>query len=144
MTKQELYHYKEHSFIGFCITTVKNEGKDAKKEISRRAQHELPFSAFPESFIATLGKRDHYKTDSLIFYVRGNIPIIVIDDLLARALSLLNPSLRDVILLHFFLDLGFTKISLLLDIPPSTVRYRYTAGLIRLKEIFEGILHEKT
>ena len=142
MKHQEFYRYKEETLDSFCKRLIKNEGKDARKEIARRAQHETLLSSLSASALAKLTTKDQYDLESWVFYVQGSIPIIVVDDKLAQALSLLNPSLRDVILLYYFLDLDMSRIALLLKISLGAVHYRYTAALVRLKEIMEKLLHE--
>ena len=144
MKRKDFQIYKMQTFDSFCKRLIKNEVIDIQRKISHRAKHEIIFSELSNALRAQLAVRDEYDLDSWVFYAKGKIPIVVIDENLARALALLTPSFRDVILLYYFLDMTLTHIALLLDIPFSTAQYRYTAALVRLKEIMESFPNATT
>ena len=144
MKRAEFQIYKMQTFDSFCKHLIRNEATDIKRKKAQRAKHETNFSDLSNALRVQLAARDKYDLDSWVFYVKGKIPVIVIEENLARALALLSPRLRDVILLYFFLDLTLNHIALLLDIPFSTAQYRYAAALARLKEIMESFPNEST
>lgn len=143
MTKIEFYAYKEQAFNKFCYTVIKHEGINAIHEKARRIRNEINFSSVAPAILEQLSADDRYDIESRVFYVQSIIPILVIDGLLAEALSLLVNPLREVVLLHYFLDLKLPDIALLLKIPYSTVKYRLAAALARLKDILESLTNEE-
>lgn len=71
-------------------------------------------------------------SEQITFTVQGiNIPVR--DAQLGRALSFLLPKYRDVVLLHYFMDMSDPQIANLLRISKSAVQRRRTAALERLK-----------
>lgn len=139
MTRQDFYSYKERSLNKFCYKVVNNESSNAMLSKRRKIRDEVNFSALPVSVQDRLATSDSYDIGSRVFYVLGAIPVMVIDEVLAQALSLLVNPYREVILLYYFLDLSFARISLLLDVPYTTVEYRYAAAMKRLKDIIRSL-----
>lgn len=80
---------------------------------------------------------DKYESDIYKFLTCG-FEIEIESDLLAVALSKLPVKSREILLLSYFLDMTDTEIANILDMARSTVQYRRTASLNRLKNYMGG------
>ena len=142
MKLEDFYTYQEQTFDSFMATVIKNEGKDAKKEIARRADHEISVSQLMERELAQIAAADTYDLDKMTFYVRNNA-ITVHDMLLGQAIAALPPYRREVILLAYFMNKNDPQIGELLNVTPNTIRYRRKTSLEKLKRILEMMDYEK-
>ena len=142
MKLEDFYTYQEQTFDSFMATVIKNEGKDAKKEIARRADHEISVSQLMERELAQIAAADTYDLDKMTFYVRNNA-ITVHDMLLGQAIAALPPYRREVILLAYFMNKNDPQIGELLSVTPNTIRYRRKTSLEKLKQILEMMDYEK-
>ena len=142
MKLEAFYTYQEQTFDSFMAKVIKNEGKDAKKEIARRADHEISVSQLMERELAQIAAADTYDLDKMTFYVRNNA-ITVHDMLLGQAIAALPPYRREVILLAYFMNKNDPQIGELLSVTPNTIRYRRKTSLEKLKRILEMMDYEK-
>lgn len=142
MTSEQFYTYQEQTFDSFMNKLIKNEGKDARKEIARRAEHEISISQLMEKEVALIAVTDTYDLGKMTFHVR-NDDVTVNDVLLGQAIASLPPNRREVILLSYFLGKNDPQIGELLHLAPNTIRYRRQTTLERLKKILEALGHEK-
>ena len=142
MKLEAFYTYQEQTFDSFMAKVIKNEGKDAKKEIARRADHEISVSQLMERELAQIAAADTYDLDKMTFYVRNNA-ITVHDMLLGQAIAALPPYRREVILLAYFMNKNDPQIGELLNVTPNTIRYRRKTSLEKLKRILEMMDYEK-
>lgn len=142
MTSEQFYTYQEQTFDSFMNKLIKNEGKDARKEIARRAEHEISISQLMEKEVALIAVTDTYDLGKMNFHVR-NDDVTVNDVLLGQAIASLPPNRREVILLSYFLGKNDPQIGELLHLAPNTIRYRRQTTLERLKKILEALGHEK-
>lgn len=139
MTQEEFYTYQEQTFDSYVKKVIRNEGKNARKELSRCAQRNIPLSSLPDEALTRLSSEDVYHLEeSMTFFVRGEM-ITVHDLILGQALASLPPKRRDVILLYYFLGQTDPQIGARLNLDPSTIRYRRKTGLQRLKAILEEL-----
>ena len=88
MKLEDFYTYQEQTFDSFMGKVIKNEGKDAKKEIARRADHEISISQLMERELAQIAAADTYDFGKMTFYVRNNA-ITVHDMFLGQAIAAL-------------------------------------------------------
>ena len=142
MTLEQFYTYQEQTFDSYLNTLIKNEGRDARKEAARRAEHEISISQLMEKEVACIAVADTYDLDKMTFYVRDNA-VAVNDALLGQAIATLPPKRREVILLSYFLGKNDPQIGALLHLTPNTIRYRRQTALERLKKILEALGHGK-
>lgn len=142
MKLEDFYTYQEQTFDSFMAKVIKNEGKDARKEIARRADHEISISQLMERELTQIAAADTYDFGKMTFYVRNNA-VTVHDMLLGQAIAALPPYRRDVILLAYFMDKNDPQIGELLNVTPNTIRYRRKTSLERLKRILEMLNYEK-
>lgn len=143
MTLSQFYTYKEQAFDSYISKLIKNEGKDAKKEIARRAQHEVAISQLFQSELAQIATSDKYEIDNMTFSVIGGDTVIISDFLLGKAIAALPPQRREVILQSYFLNKNDVQIASLMHLETDTVNKRRHATLRRLKELLEAIDYER-
>jgi len=142
MTLEQFQKYQEQTFDSYITRLVKNEGKNARKEIARRAKKEIAISQLMDSELARLAVTDTYNIEEMTFSVNDET-VIVKDMLLGQAIASLPPMRREVILLSYFLGKNDPQIAKLLNLTPNTIRYRRQTTLQRLKEILEVLADEK-
>lgn len=143
MTLSQFYTYKEQAFDSYISKLIKNEGKDAKKEIARRAQHEVAISQLFQSELAQIATSDKYEIDNMTFSVIGGDTVIISDFLLGKAIAALPPQRREVILQSYFLNKNDVQIASLMHLETDTVNKRRHATLRRLKELLEALDYER-
>lgn len=142
MTLEQFHIFQEQTFDSFITHLVTNEGKNARKEIARRAKKEVAMSQLLDSELARLAVTDTYDIEEMTFSVHDEI-VTVKDLLLGQAIASLPPMRRDVILLSYFLGKNDPQIAKLLNLTPNAIRYRRQTTLQRLKEILEVLTSEK-
>lgn len=143
MTLSQFHTYKEQAFDSYISKVIKNEGKDAKKEIARRAQHEVALSQLLQSELAQIATSDKYEIDNMTFSVIGGDTVIISDFLLGKAIAALPPQRREVILQSYFLNKNDVQIASLMHLETDTVNKRRHATLRRLKELLEALDYER-
>lgn len=79
MTEQQFHTYQEQTFDAYCKRVIKNAAIDARREIRRKAQHEIVFSAMTASDLVQLVFEDRYVPTPTVFQVRG-YTLVVLDD----------------------------------------------------------------
>lgn len=142
MNLLQFHTYQEQTFDSFARKLIKNEGRNARRDIARRSQREVALSQLMQGELAQIATRDHYNFDNATFSVQGDV-VTVKDMLLGYAIALLPPQRREVILLSYFLELTDPQIAELLHTEPNTIRYRKHATLRRLRKILEDMDYEK-
>lgn len=133
MTKEEYGTCLVKTFIAFCRTVIRNTAIDCHREIKRRREREKSLSALSESELESLSVTDTYNIYSKEYDIFGET-VIVRDPDLGEALQYIQPQLRNIVLMRFFLDMSNTDIASRLNISSSTVAYRMDAALKQLRE----------
>ena len=121
-----------HQFDCLCRKVLRDESRNYKKQLARRAEKEANFSGLSEVELNQLYVMDEYPSDSTYFDVL-DYQIAVKDGRLAEALAALPSKKRDVILLSYFLDMTDTEIAEKLEVVGSTIHRRRTSSLEELK-----------
>ena len=121
-----------HQFDSICRKVLRDESRNYKKQLARRAEKEINLSELSEAELGQLYAMDEYPSDSTCFDVL-EYRVAVKDDRLAEALAALPSKKRDVILLSYFLDMKDTEISEKLKVVGSTIHRRRTSSLEELK-----------
>ena len=142
MTLEQFHTFQEQTFDSYITHLVTNEGKNARKEIARRAEKEIAMSQLMDSELARIAVTATYKFEEMTFSVNDET-VIVKDVLLGQAIASLPPMRREVILLSYFLGKNDPQIAKLLKLTPNAIRYRRQTTLQRLKEILEVLADEK-
>ena len=127
---------KQRVFDSFCKKILKNEARNCYDEIKRRRDKEVSFSELSEQELEQLSTSDKYFVAEQIFNVL-DYAVIVNDELIAEALRNLPERNRDIILLHYFLDLSDGEIGQKLNLIRTTVQYQRTSTLRQLKNFLE-------
>lgn len=121
-----------HQFDSICRKVLRDESRNYKKRLARRAEKEINLSELSEAELGQLCAMDEYPSDSTFFDVL-EYRVAVKDDRLAEALEALPSKKRDVILLSYFLDMTDTEIAEKLKVVGSTIHRRRTSSLEELK-----------
>ncbi len=129
-----------NQFGCFCSRVLKNEAHNIRSEYKRRQEHEKSFQELTNDELVQLSAEDKYFTDEHIFNVLDK-EIIVVGNLLAKALKQLPPEKRDVILLSYFVGMSDTEIGRQLNTIQQTIFKRRTSTLKLLRDYLkkEGI-----
>lgn len=142
MTLEQFYTYQEQTFDSYVAVVIKNESRNAKKEIARRAKHEISLSQLMNDEVAQIAAADDYDLESMTFSVAGGT-VTIHDILLGQALASLTPQRREVILLSYFLKKNDPQIAAILNLGKDAVFFRRNSTLQRLKEILEDLNYER-
>lgn len=126
----------EHQFDTLIKQVLRGEARNCKTKLAERAAHEIPFADLGDSFIETLGLCDEYLTDYFQFEVNG-FDVVIKNELLGEAVTLLSEQKRNIILMSYFLDMNDTQIADLLNLVQSTVTYHRHSALEMLKRFME-------
>ena len=129
-----------------CLFTrvLRDEAKNAHKEIGRRARRELCFSELTEAQLSSLIVGDDHPSDMNNYRIRG-FDVEVRSDLLADALNSLPRPKLEMVLLFYFMNMKDGDIGRLLGYPKSTVQYQRTRAVETLKKLLnqEATPHEQ-
>lgn len=132
---------KQHAFDAYCKRIVKNEAISVHRENQHQSKREVVFSELTDEELKQLQYIDRYAPERQVFSLLGG-EIEILDGDLARALAVLSPERRAIVMLAYLLDMTDLNISQLLKLSRSTVQYRRTSTLEQLKQIMEGFEHE--
>lgn len=121
-----------HQFDSICRKVLRDESRNYKRQLARRAEMEVSLSELSEAELGQLSAMDEYSLEDMVFDVL-EYRVAVKDDRLAEALAALPGKKRDVILLSYFLDMTDTEIAEKLKVVGSTIHRRRTSSLKELK-----------
>lgn len=121
-----------HQFDSICRKVLRDESRNYKRQLARRAEMEVSLSELSEAELGQLNAMDEYSLEDMVFDVL-EYRVAVKDDRLAEALAALPGKKRDVILLSYFLDMTDTEIAENLKVVGSTIHRRRTSSLKELK-----------
>ena len=121
-----------HQFDSICRKVLRDESRNYKRQLARRAEMEVSLSELSEAELGQLNAMDEYSLEDMVFDVL-EYRVAVKDDRLAEALAALPGKKRDVILLSYFLDMTDTEIAEKLKVVGSTIHRRRTSSLKELK-----------
>lgn len=141
MTLEQFYTYQEQTFDSYTATVIRNESKNSKKEIARRAEREISLSQLMKDELAQIAAADDYDLESMTFFVAGDT-VKIRNVLLGQAIASLPPQRREVILLSYFLNKNDPQIAALLNLGTDAVFFRRNSSLQRLKKILEDLKYE--
>lgn len=141
MTIEQFHTYQEQTFDSFIITLIKNETKDALKELARRTEREISMSQLLTSELARIAVTDNYNVGQMTF-TAGDETFTIKDAFLGMAIASLPPKLREILLLSYFVGKNDPQIAALLNLTPRTIRYRKRKTLQKLKEMMEALENE--
>lgn len=126
----------ENQFDYICKRSMDDEHKNYFKHLSRISKKEVSFSNIGDYLVNQFSTVDHYVTDFQMFTLYG-LSIGVENDLLSEALMNLTSKKRNIILLHYFMDMSDTEIAALLKVNRSTVYRHRASGLAFIKKFMK-------
>lgn len=141
MDLEHHYRHKQHAFDAFCKRTIRNESANAFRQIRVQQDRFVSLSDLPEEGSEALATYDLYPWEYTSFPVDGDV-ILIKDDRLADALTVLPQSLRDIFLMYWFLELADREIGEKLSLPRRTVNHRRQRAYELLKELMGGDANE--
>ena len=124
------------AFNAFCKRVLKNAAIDIYNERRRQQSKEKNFSELTSQEAHQLYSIDNYSEDNTEDFQLADKKITT--NLLAEAMHTLPEEKRNTVLLYYFLHLSDMEISQQLNVPRSTVQYRRTSALERLKRFLEA------
>ncbi len=142
MTQVEFRQYQEQTFDSYAKRLIRNEGRNAKKELARRVQREVSLSTLPYDDLLAVSQEDKYLLEQLGVHSRAG-KVEVFDRLLGQAIMSLLPKWRDVIVMYYFLDMSDEKIGGVLQLTTGAIRHRRIVALERLKAMLEDMGYER-
>lgn len=132
----------EKEFDYISKQTIRDERKDYMKHLSRLSKRETSFSMIddrvPNQFSTIDKKPSDYHTFSL-----NDFSIHIENDLLAEALKQLSNQKREILLLHYFMNLSTQEIAEMLDLDRSTIYRNRKSALETIKKFMEGKINEE-
>ena len=126
----------ENQFDYLCKQVIKRERKDYLKHISYLSDNEIAFSAIDNQTIQDIAVSDSKPSDYDTFSVQGFL-INVKSELLGEALKKVSNKQREILLLHYFLEMSDQKIGELLELHRSNVYRNRKKALKVLKTFME-------
>lgn len=126
----------ENQFDYICKQVIEDERKDYFKHLDRLSAKEVSFSDIDNYLVNSFSTVDTYVTDFQLFKLFG-LRINVESDLLSEALRHLSEKKRNIILLHYFMDMSDVEIAELLNLNRSTVYRHRISGLAMIKEFMK-------
>lgn len=142
MKQVEFQQYQEQTFDSFAKRLIRNEGRNAKKELARQSEREVSLSSLPFDSLSAISHEDKYSLEKFGIHTQV-AKVEVFDHLLGQAIMSLAPKWRDIIVMYYFLNLGDTEIGGVLKLTPGAIRHRREVALDQLKTLLEDIGYEK-
>ena len=142
LTPEQHQEYKRYSFDSYVKRALKREAWAGYYEIKRKLSREVSLEDLPEDAMEELAVTDFYPWEHRTFCV-ADVVIVVKNETLAYALERLSTKDRDIILMHWFLDMADSEIAYQLHIARRTVNDRRRKSYKRLKEWMSGEAHEQ-
>ncbi len=142
MTQVEFRQYQEQTFDSYMKRLIRNEGRNAKKELARRAKREVSLFALPYDELSAVIHEDRYLLEKLGVHSKVGT-VEVFDRLLGQAIMSLAPKWRDVIVMYYFLDMSDEKIGGIFRLTTGAIRQRRQIALERLKTMLEDMGYER-
>ena len=126
-----------HKFDTICKKVLRNERTDYYRSFNYRRQNETLFCEFDDWQVNEFETIDQYPSDKTYFQVQ-DYEIGIENELLAAALLTLPKIQRDIVLLSFFMEVSDVEIARILNMYRSTVQYKRSSSLEKLKKYMEG------
>ena len=122
----------QNQIAGFCTKVLKNEARHIQREYARQRERETALDALSPEELEQVSCEDQYFSGEHIFEVDG-LPVVIIGDSLANAISNLQPKNQEVILLSYFLDMTDREISEQMGVCRQSITKRRNGALKLLR-----------
>ena len=128
----------ERIFIRYCTEVLQRDLRNYYHQKKIRGERELYLEDMTEQQLAQFRSIDDYPFEHDVFMVADNM-IVIHDELLGGALRTLPDDLRDIFMMHWFLDMSDREISERIHVPQRTVsRKRKNAFELLQKSMKNG------
>ena len=128
---------RRHAYDSYIKKALRRELYVCLREKKKRLSNEVTISDLPDIMIAEWAYSDRYSYEYSPFYVDGH-SIFIKNDRLADALEQLPIRERDILLMHYFLNMSDFEIAVRLQIPRRTVNYRRHTSCRLLRRLMGG------
>lgn len=127
--------FNEIIFEAYCKTCITNGILKCRMEKSKLESHEITMDVLPEPSYIDLYTRptEDMAQTPVVFHVKDYV-VVVHDTDLGRAISMLPPRKRDILLLSYFLGMSDSEIADTMGISKSSAQRRRMAALNDLKK----------
>ena len=133
--------FNEITFNAYCMTAINNAVKRGLRKKRLRAQHEIPLTVLDENLNNALDLPDNnlpaQDMAADVFEINGLV-IPVMNEDLAKALRLIPPQRRNIVLLSYIMGKNDMEIGKALNLARTTVRDRRHDGMEKLQELMRG------
>ena len=124
----------QNQFGGFCTKVLKNEARHIQREYARQWEQEKSIDDLTSQELEQTSHEDQYFSREYIFEVYG-LPVVVVGDALATAISRLSPINQEVILKSYFLDMTDREISEQVGVCRQSITKRRNGALKLLRKL---------
>ena len=124
----------QNQFGGFCTKVLKNEARHIQREYARHREREKSIEDLTSVELEQTAHEDQYFNGEHSFKVDG-LPVVVVGDALATAISHLSPINQGVILKSYFLDMTDREISEQIGVCRQSITKRRNGALKLLRKI---------
>lgn len=124
----------QNQFGGFCTKVLKNEARHIQREYARQREQEKSIEDLTSVELEQTSHEDQYFSGEYIFEVYG-LPVVVVGDALAKAISRLSPINQEVILKSYFLDMTDREISEQIGVCRQSITKRRNGALKLLRTL---------
>jgi DNA-directed RNA polymerase specialized sigma subunit, sigma24 homolog len=133
---QKLSVQQQHD--AYCKSVLTNEVRKHHREEAHFAKHSnLALALLSDAELKEIAAMDEHLIEYPLFTVHGySVPVR--DARISKALAALPERKRDVILLHFYVEMADREIADTLGLKPSTVHYHKTTAIGLLRELLGG------
>ncbi len=126
-------------FDAFCKAVLRNEAQNYHREMKRRRDHEVSFSALSQTDLDKLYTVDHYPSDSFTFSFHG-CDLHINNELVAEAFSALPSIEQSILILHCVLNMADGEIGGLVGMSRSAVQRHRTNTLAELRKQLKALM----
>lgn len=126
-------------FDAFCRTVLRNEAANYLRDMGRKREREIEFSALSQTELDELCAVDKYPSDSFVFSSHG-CDLHIDNELIAEALAELPSTEQSILILHCVMELSDNEIGELLGMSRSAVQRHRTKTLADLRNKLKSIM----
>lgn len=124
----------QNQFGGFCTKVLKNEARHIQREYARHREREKSIEDLTSMELEQTAHEDQYFSREHIFEVY-ELPVVVVGNALATAISQLPPINQEVILKSYFLDMTDREISEQVGVCRQSITKRRNGALKLLRKL---------
>ena len=124
----------QNQFGGFCTKVLKNEARHIQREYARQREQEKSIEDLTTAELEQTAHEDQYFNGEHSFAVAG-LPVVVVGNTLATAISQLSPINQEVIPKSYFLGMTDREISEQVGVCRQSITKRRNGALKRLRKL---------